>query len=52
VCFAGCRFCRRRFYDSAELYRHMEGEHEHCFICRWAALTRSRLFWEEAGAGA
>lgn len=29
-----CRFCRQRFYDSDELYKHMEGRHEHCFICR------------------
>uniref|UniRef100_A0A7S3QSY8 RanBP2-type domain-containing protein n=1 Tax=Dunaliella tertiolecta TaxID=3047 RepID=A0A7S3QSY8_DUNTE len=29
-----CHFCRTRFYDSNELYRHMEGSHEHCFICR------------------
>ncbi|GFR43781.1 hypothetical protein Agub_g4897 [Astrephomene gubernaculifera] len=29
-----CKFCRTRFYDSNELYRHMEGSHEHCFLCR------------------
>eukprot|EP00879_Flechtneria_rotunda_P019552 GHRR01020539.1.p1 GENE.GHRR01020539.1~~GHRR01020539.1.p1 ORF type:complete len:855 (+),score=361.96 GHRR01020539.1:259-2823(+) len=29
-----CRFCKRRFYDGDELYKHMEGQHEHCFICR------------------
>lgn len=29
-----CRFCRQRFYDGDELYKHMEGRHEHCFICR------------------
>ncbi|GIL46701.1 hypothetical protein Vafri_3620 [Volvox africanus] len=32
-----CKFCRTRFYDSNELYRHMEGSHEHCFLCRRAA---------------
>jgi hypothetical protein len=26
--------CRQRFYDGDELYKHMEGRHEHCFICR------------------
>ena len=31
-----CRFCRRRFYDSAELFKHMESAHEHCFLCRRA----------------
>jgi hypothetical protein len=25
---------RQRFYDGDELYKHMEGRHEHCFICR------------------
>ncbi len=29
-----CKFGRKRFYDSNELYRHMESGHEHCFICR------------------
>ncbi|WIA10933.1 hypothetical protein OEZ85_011098 [Tetradesmus obliquus] len=29
-----CRFCRQRFYDGDELYKHMEGRHENCFICR------------------
>jgi hypothetical protein len=29
-----CKFCRQRFYDSNELYRHMESAHEHCFLCR------------------
>eukprot|EP00878_Enallax_costatus_P026351 GHUV01028280.1.p1 GENE.GHUV01028280.1~~GHUV01028280.1.p1 ORF type:complete len:820 (+),score=339.54 GHUV01028280.1:679-3138(+) len=29
-----CRFCRKHFYDGDELYKHMEGQHEHCFICR------------------
>ncbi len=29
-----CKFCRKRFYDSNELYRHMESDHEHCFLCR------------------
>lgn len=29
-----CRFCKKRFYDGDELYRHMESSHEHCFICR------------------
>lgn len=29
-----CQFCRRRFYDSSDLYKHMESEHEHCFLCR------------------
>ena len=29
-----CQFCRTRFYDSNDLYRHMESSHEHCFICR------------------
>ncbi|KAG2439352.1 hypothetical protein HXX76_004711 [Chlamydomonas incerta] len=32
-----CKFCRQRFYDSNELYRHMESAHEHCFLCRRAA---------------
>ncbi|PNH12741.1 LIM domain and RING finger protein [Tetrabaena socialis] len=32
-----CKFCRTRFFDSSELYRHMEGSHEHCFLCRRAA---------------
>lgn len=29
-----CRFCKKRFYDGDELYRHMESAHEHCFLCR------------------
>jgi hypothetical protein len=29
-----CHFCRTRFYDSNELYNHMERGHEHCFLCR------------------
>ncbi|KAG1663966.1 hypothetical protein FOA52_001092 [Chlamydomonas sp. UWO 241] len=29
-----CKFCRQRFYDSQELWRHMESDHEHCFLCR------------------
>lgn len=29
-----CRFCRKHFYDGDELYKHMEGQHENCFICR------------------
>lgn len=29
-----CRICRQRFYDGDELYKHMEGRHENCFICR------------------
>ena len=29
-----CKFCKQRFYDSNELYKHMESQHEHCFICR------------------
>eukprot|EP00201_Polytomella_parva_P024337 CAMPEP_0175048958 /NCGR_PEP_ID=MMETSP0052_2-20121109/6479_1 /TAXON_ID=51329 ORGANISM="Polytomella parva, Strain SAG 63-3" /NCGR_SAMPLE_ID=MMETSP0052_2 /ASSEMBLY_ACC=CAM_ASM_000194 /LENGTH=1129 /DNA_ID=CAMNT_0016313081 /DNA_START=311 /DNA_END=3700 /DNA_ORIENTATION=- len=29
-----CQFCRIRFYDSNELFRHMETTHEHCFLCR------------------
>jgi hypothetical protein len=29
-----CKFCRQRFYDGQELYKHMESAHEHCFICR------------------
>ncbi|GAX74773.1 hypothetical protein CEUSTIGMA_g2220.t1 [Chlamydomonas eustigma] len=29
-----CKFCRQRFYDSQELWRHMESAHEHCFLCR------------------
>jgi hypothetical protein len=29
-----CRFCKKRFYDGDELYRHMENSHEHCFLCR------------------
>jgi hypothetical protein len=29
-----CAACRQRFYDGDELYKHMEGRHEHCFICR------------------
>ncbi|KAG2453462.1 hypothetical protein HYH02_001683 [Chlamydomonas schloesseri] len=32
-----CKFCRQRFYDSNELYKHMESAHEHCFLCRRAA---------------
>ncbi|MEW5299479.1 MAG: hypothetical protein WDW36_002493 [Sanguina aurantia] len=31
-----CRFCHTRFYDSNELFKHMETAHEHCFICRRA----------------
>ncbi|KIZ00810.1 LIM domain and RING finger protein, partial [Monoraphidium neglectum] len=31
-----CHFCKQRFYDSGELYNHMERSHEHCFICRRA----------------
>lgn len=31
-----CKFCRTRFYDANELFRHMEGQHEHCFLCRKA----------------
>ena len=29
-----CKFCKQRFYDSQELFRHMESSHEHCFLCR------------------
>jgi hypothetical protein len=29
-----CRFCKRRFYDTNELFKHMESAHEQCFICR------------------
>lgn len=30
-----CTACtRKRFYDSSELFRHMESQHEHCFMCR------------------
>jgi hypothetical protein len=29
-----CKFCKKRFYDADELYRHMENAHEHCFLCR------------------
>lgn len=31
-----CKFCKQRFYDGQELYKHMESAHEHCFICRKA----------------
>lgn len=31
-----CKFCRTRFYDSADLFKHMESGHEHCFLCRKA----------------
>ena len=31
-----CKFCKQRFYDSQELFRHMESAHEHCFVCRCA----------------
>jgi len=29
-----CKFCKQRFYDSNDLYKHMESAHEHCFLCR------------------
>ncbi len=29
-----CKFCKQRFFDSHELWRHMESAHEHCFLCR------------------
>lgn len=29
-----CRFCKRRFYDNNELFKHMESAHEQCFLCR------------------
>jgi hypothetical protein len=29
-----CRFCHKRYFDNDDLYKHMEGQHEHCFICR------------------
>ncbi len=29
-----CRFCKCRFYDNNELFKHMESAHEQCFICR------------------
>ncbi|GLC59369.1 hypothetical protein PLESTB_001479000 [Pleodorina starrii] len=39
-----CKFCRTRFYDSNDLYRHMEGSHEHCFLCRRAAPDKYVYF--------
>ncbi|KAG2498874.1 hypothetical protein HYH03_003066 [Edaphochlamys debaryana] len=39
-----CRFCRIRFYDPNELYRHMESAHEHCFLCRRANPTQYIYF--------
>jgi hypothetical protein len=29
-----CRFCKKRFFDNDDLYKHMETSHDHCHICR------------------
>lgn len=50
-----CKFCRQRFYDSNELYKHMESAHEHCFLCRRAAphqYVYFRHYKELEGEGA
>ncbi|KAF8068299.1 GLG1 [Scenedesmus sp. PABB004] len=43
-----CRFCRTRFYDGDELYKHMEGRHEHCFLCRKANPNKYVYFKDYA----
>jgi hypothetical protein len=43
-----CHFCRRRFYDSNELYNHMERDHEHCFLCRRANPNKYVYFKDYA----
>lgn len=43
-----CRFCRQRFYDSQELWKHMEAAHENCFLCRCGKV----LLYRRCGAWA
>ncbi|KAI8465214.1 MAG: hypothetical protein J3K34DRAFT_525573 [Monoraphidium minutum] len=43
-----CHFCRSRFYDSGELYNHMERSHEHCFLCRRANPNKYVYFKDYA----
>ncbi|GBF91964.1 hypothetical protein Rsub_04688 [Raphidocelis subcapitata] len=43
-----CHFCRTRFFDSNELYTHMERSHEHCFLCRRAAPSKYVYFRDYA----
>ena len=43
-----CAFCRKRFYSDAELFTHMQTQHEHCFLCRRAAPGEWEYFRDYA----
>jgi E3 ubiquitin-protein ligase ZNF598 len=39
-----CRFCKKHFYDSQEIYLHMEQNHFKCHICRQEHPDRHDYF--------